>query len=276
MTLSARNWAWDQAVTRPDGRRMPGAEHVLLCLAERENAAYGYAWPTQDELAERTGYSLRGIRNFITALEGAGLIRVVLKRVRGQWANARYYLAVPEEYRRADAEWMRTAEKRPAAPRADGEPVDNSMADGAPAAPGAGDHRHLVPSPAAPGADYKSHTSHQDQSPCNTAERGDDRPMTDAQRQNVVDAITAVAGGTDAIDVLAYLPQELTYLDGLRPDTRRKRISAWAGLRSRAQLPGGDDLVDDDRLHDLLAAHGYVWRGDDTDPWATYREETTV
>lgn len=98
--------------------------------------------------------------------------------------------------------------------------------------------------------------------------------MTDAQHQNAHDAITAVAARTDAIDVLAYLPQELAYLDGLRAETRRKRMAAWAGLRCRAEQPGGDDLIEDDRLHNLLAAHGYVWRAEDPGLWAGYREET--
>ncbi|WP_307370215.1 hypothetical protein [Microbacterium sp. W4I4] len=98
--------------------------------------------------------------------------------------------------------------------------------------------------------------------------------MTDAQRQNVTDALEVIAGRCDSVDVLAHLPAELAYLDTLPADARRKRITTWAGLRSRADQPGGDDLVEDDRLHNLLAAHGHVWTGDHSGPWATYREET--
>lgn len=96
--------------------------------------------------------------------------------------------------------------------------------------------------------------------------------MTAPQRNNVADAFDAVADRCDSIDVLVFLPAELAYLDALPADTRRKRIAAWTGLRSRAEQPG-DGLEDDERLHDLLAAHGHVC-DDCTGPWATYREET--
>ena len=83
--------------------------------------------------------------------------------------------------------------------------------------------------------------------------------LTDAQRRNVLDALQAVDARCDSIDVNGFGEVELAYLDALPAEERRERIRAWSGLRSRALTDAGDDLVEDDRLHDLLFAHGYVW-----------------
>lgn len=111
--------------------------------------------------------------------------------------------------------------------------------------------------------------------------------MTDAQRRNVLDALHAVDARCASIDVNGFAEVELAYLDDLAADARRERIAAWSGLRSRALTDAGDDLVEDDRLHDLLFTHGYVWNaapdagmptwptrvpGSDNE-WTTYRKE---
>lgn len=85
--------------------------------------------------------------------------------------------------------------------------------------------------------------------------------MTSPQRENVLDALLAVAGRCESIDVMQFRDAELAHLDGLSAADRDTRVRVWAGLRSRALTDAGDDLVEDHRLHDLLSEHGYVWDG---------------
>lgn len=85
--------------------------------------------------------------------------------------------------------------------------------------------------------------------------------MNNAQRENVLDALLAVAGRCESIDVMRFQDDELEHLDGLSVADRDARVRTWAGLRSRALTDAGDDLVEDDRLHSLLSVHGYTWRG---------------
>ena len=156
MTVSARNWAWSTHVVKPsNGKRNPGAEYVLLCLAEFESAAEGYAWPTLADISDRTGFSERAIREHIAALEEAGAVRVVHERYRGQWANGRYYLRVSEEFRASDKEWQRGASSRlpepPAAESADGPPAES--ADGQPPAESADGLTRVTGNPHPPSAD---------------------------------------------------------------------------------------------------------------------------
>ncbi len=156
MTVSARNWAWSTRLVKPsNGKRNPGAEYVLLCLAEFESAAEGYAWPTLADISDRTGFSERAIREHIAALEEAGAVRVVHERYRGQWANGRYYLRVSEEFRASDKEWQRGASSRrpepPAAESADGPPAES--ADGQPPAESADGFTRMTGNPHPPPAD---------------------------------------------------------------------------------------------------------------------------
>lgn len=107
--------------------------------------------------------------------------------------------------------------------------------------------------------------------------------LTDAQRQNVTDALSAIAHRSDCIDVMAFRDRELAYLGGLPFEERDERIGTWAGLRSRATNDGEEDLVEDERLHDLLEAHGFVYVSGESwptrvpgqpDAWTDHREES--
>lgn len=108
------------------------------------------------------------------------------------------------------------------------------------------------------------------------------RGLSDAQRRNVLDALHAVDARCDSIDLSGFAEVELAYLDALSADARRDRIAAWSGLRSRALTDAGDDLVEDDRLHSLLFAHGFVWSGPSwptripgtSEAWTDHREES--
>ncbi|MGZ0066685.1 hypothetical protein [Microbacterium arborescens] len=108
--------------------------------------------------------------------------------------------------------------------------------------------------------------------------------MTDAQRRNVVDALSAIAHRSHYIDVMAFRDRELAYLDSLTFEERDDRIGTWAGLRSRAMNDGDEDLVEDERLHDLLEAHGFVYVSSERawptripgqpEAWTDHREES--
>lgn len=224
----------------------PREVSIYVALVGRADSS-GLCWPSLEVVARETGQSVRAVREGVRTLAGTPLLQVLGRQSRTTTQRYRVLTARPSALD---------------APR----PADSAARDR--------QILHERPADSAAEVDPGSRPSEED--PRNTTLARAAVRMTDAQRQNVVDAVTAVADGTDAIDALAYLPQELAYLDGLRPETRRKRMAAWAGLRSRAEQPGGDDVVEDDRLHDLLAAHGYVWHDDDTGPWATYREETAV
>lgn len=111
MTISARNWAWDAQRIRDAGvwRDLhPGEKLTLLCLAEDENAEEGYAFRSQENIAERTRQTDRTVRRHLKVLEAAGAIRIEKRRRRGgTWANSVYILSVPSPYREKDPEWMR-------------------------------------------------------------------------------------------------------------------------------------------------------------------------
>ncbi|WP_448712745.1 hypothetical protein [Microbacterium profundi] len=192
----------------------------------------------------------------LSGLKARGLLVLVAKPHRGR--SAEYALAVLNAPR---------SERGPF----DAEPVDNSGTTAA-NAPRSGAECAPVSDAMRPGLTGAPLTTTTNSLTRNNTLARAAVPMTDAQRRNVADAFDAIADRCDSIDVLMILPAELAYLDTLPADTRRKRIAAWTGLRSRAEQPG-DGLEDDDRLHDLLAAHGHV-RDDDTGPRATYREET--
>ncbi|MFB7249648.1 hypothetical protein [Microbacterium sp. NPDC056234] len=194
----------------------------------------------------------------LSGLTRRGLIHLVAKPHRGR--SAEYALAVLDGN----------------APRSDrgpfsAQPVDNSevAADNAPRSRAECAPVSDVMRPGLTGAPLTTTTN---SLTCNSTLARAAAPMTGAQRRNVTEAVEAADDRCDSIDVLAFLPGELALLDTLPADTRRKRIAAWTGLRSRAEQPG-NGLEDDERLHDLLAAHGHVC-DDCTGPWATYREET--
>lgn len=107
--------------------------------------------------------------------------------------------------------------------------------------------------------------------------------LTDAQRRNVTDALSAIAQRSEGIDVMTFRDRELAYLDSLTFEERHERIGTWAGLRSRATNDGDEDLVEDERLHDLLEVHGFVYVSGDywptrvpgePDAWIDHREES--
>lgn len=107
MSLSARNWAWAAQWIR-DGKPEPMKEKLtLLCLAELENAEYGYAFPSHERIAELTGQSERTVRTHLKALEVGGAIRIEKRpSSRGRWMRNVYVLNVPEKYRETDEQWM--------------------------------------------------------------------------------------------------------------------------------------------------------------------------
>ena len=107
--------------------------------------------------------------------------------------------------------------------------------------------------------------------------------LSDAQRRNVTDALSAIAQRSECIDVMAFRDRELAYLDSLTFEERDERIGTWAGLRSRAVNDGDEDLVEDERLHDLLEAHGFIYVSGESwptrvpgqaDAWTDHREES--
>jgi len=219
---------------------------------------HGLSFPSQDLIAAESGQGVRAVRDALKVLVSVGLVHVQ----GGTRQGNRYRVGMrPHLPIAASRAGMTTTD-----------PVDNSAIaapdagmDAPLAASRAGALRHQMPTKEEPGKD--NHL-------CNSAVAAAGErttAMTEAQRTNVSDALDAIAERCDPIDVLSFLPAELAYLETLRADTRRRRIATWAGLRSQALQHGGDDLAEDDRLHDLLAAHGY---GDITGPRATYRKET--
>jgi hypothetical protein len=116
MTLSARNWAWDvtsrQYYDDGVGRDVsvdlkPGEKLTLLCLPEHENAEEGFAYPSYETIAGRTGLSVRSVQTHVKALERYGAI-VIGKKNRsrgGTWLRNTYELNVPAAYRDSDPKW---------------------------------------------------------------------------------------------------------------------------------------------------------------------------
>lgn len=252
----ARAYHWFRREAVPALGLTPPQIAVYDVLVDRADDR-GHSWPSQDLIAAESGQGVRAVRAALKALVNAGLVEVRPGTRQGN----RYRVGMRPLLPPIEA---------PGAGMSTPDPVDNSAfaasgagMNGAIAASRAGALRHQVPTKKEPAKDNHIRNS--------TLARAA-APMTDAQRQNVADALETIADRSDDVDVLALLPAEVAYLDGLPSDTRRKRIAAWAGLRSRAEQPGGG-LEDDDRLHDLLTAHGHV-RDDDTGPWATCREET--
>lgn len=241
----ARAYHWFRREAVPALGLTPPQIAVYDVLVDRADER-GLCWPSQDRIAIESGQGVRAVRAALRVLASAGLVEVRPGTRQGNRYRVGMRPHLPPIA--ASGAAITTAE-----------PVDNSDI----AASRAGALRHQVPTKKEPGKD--NHL-------CNSAERAATRPMTAPQRNNVADAFDAIADRCDSIDVLVFLPAELACLDTLPADTRRKRIAAWTGLRSRAEQPG-DGLEYDERLHDLLAAHGHVC-DDCTGPWATYREET--
>jgi len=81
---------------------------TLLCLAEHENAEYGYAFPSHETIAERTGQSVRTVQTHIKTLQKNKALTIEKRRgVSGSWQRNVYLLNVPDSYREKDPEWMR-------------------------------------------------------------------------------------------------------------------------------------------------------------------------
>lgn len=81
---------------------------TLLCLAEFENHEYGYAFPSHEKIAERTGQSVRTVQTHIKTLVQNGALTIEKRRgVTGTWLRNVYVLNVPDSYREKDPEWVR-------------------------------------------------------------------------------------------------------------------------------------------------------------------------
>ncbi|WP_133160222.1 helix-turn-helix domain-containing protein [Cryobacterium zongtaii] len=81
---------------------------TLLCLAEHENPEYGYAFPSHETIAERTGQSVRTVQTHIKTLVQFKAVNIEKRRSeRGKWLRNVYLLNVPDSYREKDPEWMR-------------------------------------------------------------------------------------------------------------------------------------------------------------------------
>jgi DNA-binding transcriptional ArsR family regulator len=105
MSISARNWAWD---THWSSGAPMKEKITLLCLAEHENPEYGYAFPSHEKIAERTGQSVRTVQTHLKTLVDAGVVVVEKRRSnKGSWLRNVYLLKVPQAYRDTDPEWMR-------------------------------------------------------------------------------------------------------------------------------------------------------------------------
>jgi hypothetical protein len=112
MSISARNWAWSvTGYTNAEGVRVElhvGAKSVLLCLAEHENAEFGYAFPGQETIAHLTCQSVRSVRTHLKSLEALGAFTLEKRHsARGPWLQNVYVLKVPDKYREEDPEWLR-------------------------------------------------------------------------------------------------------------------------------------------------------------------------
>lgn len=81
---------------------------TLLCLAEHENPRDGYAYPSHETIARKTGQSVRTVQNHLKALVAARVVTITKRpSEKGAWLRNVYVLRVPQEYRERDPEWMR-------------------------------------------------------------------------------------------------------------------------------------------------------------------------
>ena len=71
-----------------------GARGLALTIADAYNEQEGYAWPTQEQLAEEFGVTERAIRKWIAELQKQGVI-VVKKAPKGR--NNVYYMPAVED-----------------------------------------------------------------------------------------------------------------------------------------------------------------------------------
>lgn len=256
--VRAPHWFTREAV--PAFELTPPQIAVYAVLRDRADA-HGVAFPGQDLIARESGQSPRAVRLALKRLIEVGLVEV---QSRGTRQGNRYRLG-----------------SRPLFPIAARDAETHEGADGIEARD-ASDSGTTCLSIEAPGAcevDPWKKTQEVDPSRNTALPR---RSLTGAQRRNVLDALRAVDARCDSINVIGYADTELAYLDALTAEERRERITAWSGLRSRAATDLGDDLVEDDRLHVLLAAHGFVWPGPSwstripgtPDAWVEHRKES--
>lgn len=253
--------AWALQVSPLPSSRQVGADRVgrvLVALVTYANAE-GVAWPSHATLSRTLGgMSVHDVRNALGVLVGVGLI-VPAEEVRaGRTTRWTFPAAAPY-----------LSENLAGVPTRSAHGFDSASASnfaGNLAGNRAGD---LAGIPA---------TSRAEKNKCVTGNSTlPGRRLSDAQRRNVLDAIDATDERCDSIDVTGFRDAELAYLDDLPTDERSARIRTWVGLRSRALTDLGDDLIEDDRLHDLLAVHGYTctepsWptrTPGDPDSWAT-------
>ena len=108
MSIEAFKWAKEQL--------LPGVpKSVLICICDRYNDDYGYAWPSIKRIAIDTGWSVRTVSKAISYLKSKGLIAVRRQyylRDHSKGPN-RYYIPelgnVPPEGRkypiRGDYDW---------------------------------------------------------------------------------------------------------------------------------------------------------------------------
>jgi hypothetical protein len=138
-----RAWSWRHAIIKS---ALPATtRHVLLTISCYMNETGDGCYPTQEQLAEATGLSIRAVRQHLEVAETAGWIKRSEHGFKGQrWRNHEYAAAWPETQDVAKGE----------------EPAAGPSDEGA--APDAGKVRHVVPEGAAPRADYQSshHSNH--------------------------------------------------------------------------------------------------------------------
>lgn len=227
------------------GAGLPTMERIVLldmALAVEEGSLI-YAWG-HERLAVAldkepgTKAAKRALERVLSSLVDKGLIVRTSRAYRGH--NAEYRLTVAEgngPHSERGPVFTEAAENGP-----------RFEAEWAPVSEGLG--------PTLGGAPLPTHYRSTDTGHNNALPR---RSMTNPQRENVLDALLAVAGRCESIDVVRFRDTELAHLDGLSFADRDARIRVWVGLRSRALTDAGDDLIEDDRLHDLLSVHGYTW-----------------
>lgn len=253
--VRAPHWFTREAV--PALGLTPPQIAVYAVLRDRADE-HGVAFPGQDLIARESGQSPRAVRLALKRLIEVGLVEVLS---RGTRQGNRYRVGA-----------------RPPIPARDAAMRENAAGIEARRASDSGTTCLPIPAPGAYEVDPWKKTQEVDPSRNTALPR---RRLTEAQRRNVLDALRAVDARCDSIDVTGYADAELTHLDALTAEERRERITAWSGLRSRAATDRGDDLVEDDRLHVLLAAHGFEWSGPSwptripgiPEAWTDHREE---
>lgn len=233
--VRAHHWFTREAV--PALGLTPPQIAVYTVLRDRADED-GVTFPGQDLIARESGQSPRAVRLALKRLIEVGLVQVLS---RGTRQGNRY---------RVGARPLLPIPARDAAMHEGAEEIEASRASDS------GTTCLPIEAPGAYEVDPGKKNQEVDPSRNSASTRW---RLTDAQRRNVLDALRAVDARCDSIDVNGFGEVELAYLDALSAEERRERIRAWSGLRSRALTEAGDDLVEDDRLHDLLFAHGYVW-----------------